>query len=92
MKDAPPTSTAIVNALSQQLTYQLQLNLPNAFVSFDDLKVDLLDAAFPYLQSQAKQALQKAINDRGTPMQVNSAYRTIAQQMLLYNFKVRVTS
>lgn len=85
LQDAPITSTAVVNALSQQLIYQLQLILPNVFVSFDDLKVDLWDAAFPYLQSPAKHALQKAINDRGIPMQVNSAYRTIAQQMLLYN-------
>lgn len=85
LQDAPMTSTAVVNALSQQLIYQLQLILPDTFVSFDDLKVDLWDAAFPYLQSPAKQALQKAINDRGIVMQVNSAYRTIAQQMLLYN-------
>jgi N-acetylmuramoyl-L-alanine amidase len=88
LQDAPMTSTAVVNALSQQLIYQLQLILPNAFVSFDDLKVDLLYAAFPYLQLPAKQALQKAIHDRGTSMQVNSAYRTIAQQMLLYNDRV----
>jgi N-acetylmuramoyl-L-alanine amidase len=85
LQDAPMASTAVVNALSQQLIYQLQLILPNAFVSFDDLKVDLQNAAFPYLQSQAKQALQKAISDRGIPMKINSAYRTIAQQMLLYN-------
>lgn len=85
LQDAPMTSTAVVNALSQQLIHQLQLILPNAFVSFDDLQVDLLDAAFPYLQSPAKQALQHAIADRGIPLQVNSAYRTIAQQMLLYN-------
>lgn len=85
LQDAPMTSTAVVNALSQQLIYQLQLILPNAFVSFDDLKVDLLDAAFPYLQSPAKQALQKAIDDRGIPMPVNSAYRTIAQQMCRWN-------
>ena len=85
LQDAPMASTAVVNALSQQLIYQLQLILPDAFVSFDDLNVDLLDAAFPYLQPQAKQALQQAINDRGIPMTVNSAYRTIAQQLLLYN-------
>jgi peptidoglycan hydrolase-like protein with peptidoglycan-binding domain len=75
----------VVNGLSQQLIYKLQLMMPDAFVSFDDLNVDLLDAAFPYVQSSAKQALQKAIQDRGQTMQVNSAYRTIAQQMLLYN-------
>ncbi|MEG4857328.1 peptidoglycan-binding protein [Microcoleus sp. K1-B6] len=85
LKDAPMSSTAVVNGLSQQLIYQLQLMMPDAFVSFDDLNVDLLDAAFPYVQSSAKQALQKAIQDRGQTMQVNSAYRTIAQQMLLYN-------
>ena len=85
LQDAPMSSTAVVNGLSQQLIYQLQLMMPDAFVSFDDLNVDLLDAAFPYVQSSAKQALQKAIQDRGQTMQVNSAYRTIAQQMLLYN-------
>ena len=86
IQDAPSaTSTSIVSGLSQQLIYQLQLIVPNAFVSFDDLSVDLSDAAFPYVQASAKQALQSAIQDRGMKMQVNSAYRTIAQQMLLYN-------
>lgn len=85
IQDAPMFSTAVVNGLSPQLIYQLQLMMPDAFVSFDDLNVDLLDAAFPYVQTPAKQALQKAIQDRGQTMQVNSAYGTIAQQMLLYN-------
>ncbi|EGK90292.1 peptidoglycan-binding protein [Microcoleus vaginatus] len=85
LQDAPMSSTAVVNGLSQQLIYQLQLMMPDAFVSFDDLNVDLLDAAFPYVQSPAKHALQRAIQDRGQTMQINSAYRTIAQQMLLYN-------
>jgi N-acetylmuramoyl-L-alanine amidase len=88
LQDAPMSSTAVVNGLSQQLIYQLQLIVPDAFVSFDDLNVDLLDAAFPYVQSPAKQALQQAIQDRGQTMQVNSAYRTIAQQMLLYNDRI----
>ena len=85
LQDAPMSSTAVVNGLSQQLIYQLQLMITDAFVSFDDLNVDLLDAAFPYVQAPAKEALQRAIQDRGQTMQVNSAYRTIAQQMLLYN-------
>ncbi|MEG3836391.1 peptidoglycan-binding protein [Microcoleus sp. Pol10_D6] len=85
LQDAPMSSTAVVNGLSQQLIYQLQLIVPDAFVSFDDLNVDLLGAAFPYVQTPAKQALQRAIQDRDQTMQVNSAYRTIAQQMLLYN-------
>ena len=56
LQDAPSaTSTSIVSGLSQQLIYQLQLIVPNAFVSFDDLSVDLSDAAFPYVQASAKQ-------------------------------------
>ncbi|PSB39630.1 peptidoglycan-binding protein [filamentous cyanobacterium Phorm 46] len=85
LQDAPMSSTAVVNGLSQQLIYQLQLMMPDAFVSFDDLNVDLLDAAFPYVQTSAKEGLHRAIQDRGQTIQVNSAYRTIAQQMLLYN-------
>lgn len=85
LRDAPMSSTAVANGLSQQLIYQLQLIIPDTFVSFADLNVDLLDAAFPYVQTQAKQALERAIQDRGQTMEVNSAYRTLAQQMLLYN-------
>lgn len=85
LKDAPFGSTAVVNGLSQQLIYKLQLMMPGAFVSYDNLDVDLGDAAFPYVQAPAKQALQRAIQDRGIKMLVNSSYRTIAQQMLLFN-------
>lgn len=88
LKDAPHNvSTSIVNGLSQQLIYQINLIVPNALVSFDDLDVDLAEAAFPFLQPPAKLALQKAIQDRGIKLVVNSAYRTIAQQMLLYNWR-----
>jgi len=88
LKDAPRNvSTSIVNGLSQQLIYQINLIVPDALISFDDLDVDLADAAFPFLQPTAKQALQKAIKSRGIKLVVNSAYRTIAQQMLLYNWR-----
>jgi N-acetylmuramoyl-L-alanine amidase len=88
LKDAPHNvSTSIVNGLSQQLIYQINLIVPDALVSFDNLEVGLADAAFPFLQPPAKLALQKAIQDRGVKLVVNSAYRTIAQQMLLYNWR-----
>ncbi|TAG99319.1 MULTISPECIES: peptidoglycan-binding protein [unclassified Microcoleus] len=83
LKDAPGCSTSVVNGLSQQLIHQMNLILPDALVSFDDLNVELEDAAFAFLQPQAKQGLQKAIQERGTKMHINSAYRTIAQQLLL---------
>jgi len=85
LQDAPMSSTAVVNGLSQPLIYQVQLIVADACVSFDDLNVDLLDAAFPYIPTPAKQALQRALQDRGQTMQVNSAYGTIPQPTLLYN-------
>ncbi len=86
IEDAPlGVSTSIVNGLSQQLIYQINLIVPNALVSFDDLNVDLGNAAFPYVPPAGKEALRKAIAKRGQTMKVNSAYRTLAQQLLLFN-------
>jgi N-acetylmuramoyl-L-alanine amidase len=86
IQDAPSgVSTSIVNALSQQLIHQMQLLEPDRFLSFEALNVDLDRAAFPYVQTSAKAALQRAIEARGEKMLVNSSYRTVAQQMLLYN-------
>ncbi len=86
IQDAPSgVSTSIVNALSQQLIYQMQLLEPGRFLSFEDLNVDLDVAAFPYVQTPAKAALQRAIEARVQMMLINSSYRTVAQQMLLYN-------
>jgi N-acetylmuramoyl-L-alanine amidase len=86
LQNAPGCGTEIVNGLSQQLIHQMNLIVPNALVSFDDLNVGLGGAAYAYLQPPAKQALQLAIQDRGVKMYVNSAYRTIAQQLLLYTW------
>jgi N-acetylmuramoyl-L-alanine amidase len=86
IQDAPSgVSTSIVNALSQQLIHQMQLLEPDRFLSFEELNVDLENAAFPYVQTSAKAALQRAIEARGEKLLVNSSYRTVAQQMLLYN-------
>jgi N-acetylmuramoyl-L-alanine amidase len=86
IEDAPlGVSTSIVNGLSQQLIYQINLIVPNALVSFDDLNVELGNAAFPFVPPAGKEALRKAIAKRGQKMIVNSAYRTLAQQLLLFN-------
>ncbi|MEH2253149.1 peptidoglycan-binding protein [Nostoc sp.] len=89
VEDAPRTNTSVVNGLSQQLIYQINLIVPNALVSFDDLDVKLGDAAYPFVPPTAKLGLQKAIERRGVTLVVNSAYRTLAQQMLLFNAKKR---
>jgi N-acetylmuramoyl-L-alanine amidase len=88
IQDAPGNSgTVIANGLSQQLIYQINLIVPGALVSFDDLNVELGDAAYPFVPPAGKEALRKAIEKRGKKMVVNSAYRTLAQQMLLFNDK-----
>ena len=86
IKNTPGCSTSACNALSQQLIHQMNVMSPNTLVRFDDLNVNLKSAAFPYLQAPAKEALAKAIQERGKTMTVNSAYRTIAQQLLLFNW------
>jgi N-acetylmuramoyl-L-alanine amidase len=86
LKKAPGDSTSVANGLSQQLIHQINLILSDALVSCDDLNVEPGDAAFALLQPPAKEALQKAIESRGIPMTINSAYRTIAQQLLLFNW------
>jgi N-acetylmuramoyl-L-alanine amidase len=93
LRDAPGCATMVANVLSQQSIHEVNVLLEEAtgksselLVSFDTLNVDLGDAAYPYLQPPAVAALEKAILDRGTRMTVNSAYRTLAQQFLLYSW------
>lgn len=91
--DAPGCATMIANALSQQSIHEVNLLLEEAtgqasdlLVSFDSLNVSLGRAAYPYVQPPALDALRKAIDARGQTMRVNSAYRTLAQQHLLYRW------
>jgi N-acetylmuramoyl-L-alanine amidase len=86
VRNAPGSSTSVANILSQQLIHQMNLIVSNALVSCDDLNIQPGDAAFALLQPPAKQALQRAIQQRGIPMIINSGYRTLAQQMLLFNW------
>ncbi|AOX01150.1 hypothetical protein BJP34_18400 [Moorena producens PAL-8-15-08-1] len=85
VKDMPGCSTSAVRGLDQQLINRLNVVAPNSLVSFADLNVDMGPAVWPYLQLPAKQALQQAIDERGRSLSVNSAYRTIAQQLALFN-------
>lgn len=86
LSSAPGESTAIANGLSQQIIHQMNLIIPNVLVSFDDLNIGAGEAAYPLVQLKAKEALQKAIQERGRTMVLNSGYRTIAQQFLLYSW------
>ncbi len=78
-------STSIARGLDQQIINEMNQIIPNVLVSFEDLNVRLGQAVWPLVQPPARIALARAIEDRGVPMQMNSAYRTIAQQLILYN-------
>ena len=78
-------STAVANGLSQQIIDEMNAIVPNVLVRFDNLDVRLGAAVFPYLQRPAYEALSRAIRDRGTTISINSAYRTIGQQLILFN-------
>ncbi|MFB2933844.1 peptidoglycan-binding protein [Aerosakkonemataceae cyanobacterium BLCC-F154] len=85
LKNYQSCSTAGLKGLDQQIIAEMNEITPNSLVRFDDLNVKLGAAAWPLLQLPAKRALARAIADRGRQMFVNSGYRTIAQQQVLFN-------
>jgi N-acetylmuramoyl-L-alanine amidase len=88
IKNNTDCSTTVVHELDRQLIFKMNSIEPGSLVSFADLNVVLVDeAVWPYLQASAKGALEKALVDRGVRLEVNSAYRTIAQQLILFDHK-----
>lgn len=88
-----PVSTAVANSctttsvkgLSEQIVDEMNCMKPGSFDRIDNIpKASLGSAVFPFLQTPAKKALASAIAARGTTMSINSAFRTVAQQYLLY--------
>lgn len=85
VKEVQSCSTEIVQGLDKQIIAEMNRLVPGILVSFDDLNVNLGSAVWPYLQPPAKRALERAIANAGDKMTITSAYRTIAQQQILYN-------
>ncbi len=83
IKDVTDCSTFAVRGLDIQLIYQMNKISPGLLVRIDDLNVTLGQAAHPWMQSTAKSTLTIALAIRGQKMIINSAYRTLAGQMLL---------
>lgn len=77
-------STSRVRQLDLQLIAQANKIVPGVLTSFAHLNISIGGGVHPYLQAPAVKALEKAIAARGMRMVCNSAYRTIAQQYLLY--------
>ena len=66
----------------------MNLLIPNVLVSFDDLDVSGDEATVNFfLQPKAKEALRLAIKTRGKTLKLNSAYRTVVQQHILFSWQ-----
>lgn len=82
---AQSCTTTSVKGLSTQIVDEIDCIKPGTFDRIDNIpKASLGGAVFPFLQTPAKKALAAAIAARNTTMTINSAFRTVAQQYLLY--------
>ncbi len=95
LTDADPVSlavtesctTASVKGLSTQLVDEIQCLRPGTMKRIDGAAgLDLGSAVFPWLQAPAADAVIAAQKDRGVPLAINSALRTLPQQYLLYRW------
>lgn len=85
VKDVTDCETSAVRGLDQQLIDEVNAIVPNALVSIEDLDVAATGSSvWALVQLVAKEALQRAITERGTTLSVNSAYRSIAAQLILF--------
>ncbi len=81
-------STAFVKGLSLQIIDEMNLLIPNILVNFDDLDVSGNPASVNFfVQPKAKDALRRAIRRRGVTLRLNSAYRTVVQQHILFSWQ-----
>lgn len=85
VKDITGCETTPVRGLDQQLIDEVNVIVPNTLVSIEDLDVKLIGSSvWPLLQLPAKEALGQAIVERGATLEVNSGYRPVAGQFVLF--------
>lgn len=86
LNDYKDCSTAGLRALDLQLIRQVETLAPDALVSFSHLNVSVGSGCHAYLQAPAVRSLELALANRpSVRMKINSAYRTLAQQTVLYS-------
>jgi len=85
VKNITGCETNPVRGLDQQLIDEVNVIVPNVLINIEDLEVKLTGSSvWPLLQLPAKEALGRAIAERGQRLQVNSGYRPIAGQFVLF--------
>jgi MYXO-CTERM domain-containing protein len=80
-------TTSVLKNLSLQLVAEIECLRPRTLTKIDRIPNTTLGiAVLPYLQTAAVAPLTAAAKVRKTPMAINSALRTLAQQYLLYRW------
>ena len=80
-------NTSGVKGISMQILGVLkETSGDRELVSCEDLVESTGESTLPYLQPAARRALQSAVEEMGEKLKLNHAYRTVAQQLVLYNF------
>ncbi|MBX7099476.1 MAG: carboxypeptidase regulatory-like domain-containing protein [Myxococcaceae bacterium] len=79
-------NTTIASALNDQLIEELNCIKPRLLVNFTGSHVTLYSAVIPWLAADAAKDLKDATVARGERITISSAYRTLAQQYLLYKW------
>jgi len=80
-------STAVAEPLSQQLVDEINCLSPGTLARIDGIAhVSLGSAVIPWLQAPAVNGLRAAVSARGTTLALNSALRTLPQQLMLYRW------
>src|SRR2546430_17718533 len=78
--------TSAVTGLTAQLFEEVNCIAPNAMTQFGGSGFTFYSAVEPYLNPGAVSAIKAAQAAGGTSMTVSSAYRSVAQQYLLYQW------
>lgn len=78
--------TSIVSGLTTQLVAEINCIAPSAMVDFRQANISVTTSVQPFLAPGASNALHTAVNNAGGTISISSAYRSLAQQYLLYKW------
>ncbi|MFL5322420.1 MAG: carboxypeptidase regulatory-like domain-containing protein, partial [Myxococcaceae bacterium] len=78
--------TSVVQGLTDQLVEELDCIAPNAMVNFKGPQVNLYSSVQPFLAPAAASSLKATATAANDFITVSSAYRSLAQQYLLYKW------
>ena len=81
----PACDTGLIRGLSEQVLDQLHRQRPGLLARIEHPLIRISGAHInPWLQRRALEALLRAVEERGQPLQINSALRTPMQQYVLH--------